>query len=217
MIHHRRLSTPEPDARVFAIQAALGEWILVFDPDMRLKPGTCRVLRQIAQSGDVDIVDFYCRNNYLGRWCVHGHGSQPVFRKFFRKSVFKPNPRNIHTFWHDSTTGRVLRLPADHAILHFSYSSVEGMCETFGRYAVRQAADFLAQGRRPSVTRMVWRPLKRLLGNYILRRGFLDGVPGLIVNLSVSGYIFLTEAHLWDLHRRSNRRSGESLDGVRND
>ena len=41
------------------------------------------------------------------------------------------------------------------------------------------------------------------LRNYVLRGGFRDGIPGLIVSLMNSYYVFLKFAKLWEHHRRS--------------
>jgi hypothetical protein len=94
-------------------------------------------------------------------------------------------------------------LGREHAIEHLAYSSVDDCVQTLARYARREAQQAFEQGMGPSVVRMVWRPIKRLAGNYVLRRGFLDGVPGLIVSLAVSWYLFLVEAHLWEMHRQA--------------
>jgi len=198
LIAHPRMPAAEPEARIAAIEASSGEWIFVFDPDMRISARTASRLRQIVDNDEADIIDFFCDNYCFGRHCPHGHGSQPVFRKMFKRSCFKPNPRNIHTFWHDSLSGRVLRMPRSCPLVHLAYENVEECVETLSRYARRLAEQAVAEGRRPSAARMVWRPLKRFTGNYLLRRGFLDGIPGVIINVLVSWYIFLEEAYIWE-------------------
>jgi (heptosyl)LPS beta-1,4-glucosyltransferase len=208
LIHHPRMPAPEPEARIAAINAATGQWLLVFDPDMRITPETAQRLRQIAENDEADMVDFYCINYYLGRCCPHGHASQPVFRKFFKKAAFQPRSINIQTFWHDSLTGHSLQLSRKHGILHLGYATVADCVETLTRYAHREAAQARELGRTPSIRRMLWRPVKRFLGNYIWRRGFLDGMPGLIVMVAVSWYLFLTEALLWQAPAKT--AAGES-------
>jgi glycosyltransferase involved in cell wall biosynthesis len=210
VISHRRMPAPEPDARIAAINAASGDWILVFDPDMRLPKETAEKLQEVVSKDQADVVDFYCMNYFLGRLCLHGHGSQPVFRKFFKKSSFFPNDVNIQTFWYDSLKGRVITLPRQFPLLHYSYPTLQKMTETFSRYAKREAEQAFAQGVHFSVWRMLWKPLKRFIGNYFLRRGFLDGMPGFLVSVSVSWYIFLIYAHLWEIQRQSKRVSGSS-------
>lgn len=201
VILHPRRAAPEPEARCAAIAAASGDWILALDPDMRLQPATCEKLRAIADSGAADMVDFYCRNRFFGRSSTHGHGSQPVFRKFFRKSAFQPRPGSIHSFLHGSLSGRAIRLGRRDAIEHLAYETTWQLTETLVRYARREAQDAWQQEIRPSVWRMTWLPLKRFLANYFVRWGWLDGIPGLSWNASIAAYAFLIEVYLWDLWR----------------
>lgn len=201
VVRFPRSPAAEPDARIAAIDAARGPWILVMDPDMRLPQETADRLRQIAERDEADIVDLTMHNYFLGRPCFHGHGSQPVFRKFFKKTSFIPQPRHIHTFWHDSLTGRVLRLDRRYFMIHLGYRSFSQAFETLVRYARREAEDWKIAGRRPSLIRAHWRPMKRFFGNYIWRLGFLDGIAGLILNALVSFNVWLAEIFLWEATR----------------
>jgi len=206
VISHPRMPAPEPEARIAAIKAATGDWILVFDPDMRLSAATCERLRAIAERDEADIVDFYCLNYFFGRWCRHGHGSQRAFRKFFKKACFAPRSTNIQTFWHDSLSGRVLGLGREHAILHHAATKVRAYASTLARYAWREAEQAQDAGVRPSWLRALLRPARRFFGNYFLRLGFLDGFPGLIINLLVARYVLDTEVNLIRMWHDSARR-----------
>lgn len=210
VISHKRMPAPEPEARTAAIEAATGDWIFVFDPDMRISAETARRLREIVDKDEADIIDFYCDNWFFGAHCPHGHGSQPVLRKMFKQSAFKPVSRNIQTFWHDSLSGRILRLGREHAIRHLGYATVDQCVETLVRYARREAEQDYEAGAKPSLARMLWRPCKRFAGNYILRQGFRDGVAGLVVNGWVSWYLFLSEAFLWELLLRAKGADQEA-------
>jgi len=137
VISHPRQPAPEPDARIAAIAAAAGDWIFVVDPDMRIPAATAARVRELVQRDEADIVDFYCDHVYFGRLCRHGHGSQPVYRKLFKKEAFKPVSRNIQTFWHDSLSGRVLQLGREHAILHLAYDTIAKCIETGRQVAFR--------------------------------------------------------------------------------
>jgi hypothetical protein len=48
---------------------------------------------------------------------------------------------------------------------------------------------------------MIGRPLWRFVRDYILKLGFLDGVPGLIIVASTMYYVFMKHARLWELER----------------
>jgi glycosyltransferase involved in cell wall biosynthesis len=200
---HKRMLAPEPEARTFGIGKCTGEWVLILDPDMRVSAPLRARLDQLVTEDQADIVDFYCVNFMFTKWCKRGHGSQPVFRKFFKRRLFDPKPKNIQTFWHDSLLpGRVLGLPKKYAITHYAYPTIENMVDILVRYARREADDEFRRGRTFRLWPALWGPTKRFIGNYFIRRGFLDGMPGLIVSAGVSGYLFLIEAYLWELGRR---------------
>lgn len=204
VIEHARMPAPDPEARTAVIEAAAGDWILAFDPDMRLPAATASWIQQVVANDEVDIVDFYCEQFYFGRRCLHGHGSQPVYRKLFRKSCFQPVSRNIHTFFQDSLHGRVVTSGRDTPLQHLAYESVSRCLDIHTRYALREAEQAVAGGRRPSLARMLFSPVRRFAGNYLLRQGFRDGMPGFLVSTIVAWYAFLIEAHVWDLTRQKH-------------
>ncbi len=203
---HKRMSAPEPEARIAAINACDGDWIYVLDPDMRISERNAKRVRQIVENDEADMVDFYCNHVYFGYQCRFGHGSQPVYRKLFKRSAFTPRSVNIQTFWHDSLSGRLLRLPRDFAIVHLAYPSVNSCIKTHERYALREAEQAVEHGIKPSIARMLFRPGKRFIGNYFLRQGFRDGVPGLIISIIVSFYLFAIEANIWHINREKTTR-----------
>jgi hypothetical protein len=57
----------------------------------------------------------------------------------------------------------------------------------------------------------VTRPFFRFLRDYILKRGFADGMPGMIIALSDAYYVFLKYAKLWELGhtKETNGRGSE--------
>jgi hypothetical protein len=50
---------------------------------------------------------------------------------------------------------------------------------------------------------MIMRPLYRFFRDYILKRGFLDGIPGLIIVASTMYYVFMKHAKLWELEMKA--------------
>ena len=58
-----------------------------------------------------------------------------------------------------------------------------------------------AEQRRAGWTDLVAHPPLAFLRNYLLRGGIRDGIPGLIVSLMNSYYVFLKFAKLWELQQ----------------
>jgi hypothetical protein len=55
------------------------------------------------------------------------------------------------------------------------------------------------QGKRARVFDLLFRPLTRFIKMYLINRGYLDGIYGLIVSLMGSFYVFMKYLKLWEL------------------
>jgi hypothetical protein len=55
---------------------------------------------------------------------------------------------------------------------------------------------------------MILRPIYRFLRDYIVKGGFLDGIPGLIIVASTMYYVFMKHARLWEMERNMEREHG---------
>jgi hypothetical protein len=57
-------------------------------------------------------------------------------------------------------------------------------------------------GRRATATEIAIHPRLAFFRNYIVKGGFRDGLPGLIISRMNAYYVFLKFAKLWELDRR---------------
>jgi hypothetical protein len=71
------------------------------------------------------------------------------------------------------------------------------------RYTTLAAEDMHAAGRRAGVVDLCFHPQAAFARNYVLKRGMLDGVPGLIISVMNAHYVFLKFAKLWALNHRA--------------
>ncbi len=65
-------------------------------------------------------------------------------------------------------------------LLHDSAESLEHYLDKQNRYSTLAANAALAQGKRAHVAQLLLSPLVRFIKFYFVRRGFLDGLPGLV-------------------------------------
>lgn len=160
----------------YAVQQASNDWVLCLDADERLSPELARSIREELQAPRYVGYELVRRNRFLGRWLRHGEGyPDPVIRLF----------RKDHGRWTDDPVhekvvcdGPVGRLPGD--LLHDSAESLEGYIEKQNRYSTLLAQSLAARGERTSVAKLLLSPLARFARYYLLRAGFLDGMPGLV-------------------------------------
>ncbi len=118
--NHARMPTVEPEARSYGISKCSGDWILMLDPDISVPAPLRTRLDEIALNDLADAVDLYRINFYFTKWCARGPISGPVFRQFFKRRLFHPVFKNIHTFVPDSmpADSRIISLPRKYALKH---------------------------------------------------------------------------------------------------
>ena len=161
-----------------ALALATQPWVLSLDADERLSPEALDALEQaLARPGRGVAFGFNRCSSWMGRPIRHGRWYPDRKVRVVRRgegSWGGPNP-------HDrlEPAGEVRWLDGD--ILHDPYRSFDEHLHTIASYS-RTSADALhAAGVRARTWDVVCRPPLHFVDAYLLRRGFLDGLPGLMV------------------------------------
>ena len=182
------------DFKNWAIPQASHPWVLVVDADERMTPELAsEILKVLSSPNPKDGYRIAFRTFFLGHELKHGGWSTGTSLRLFRRDC-----RYQDVWVHADVivpSGRVGRLR--HKFLHYTYWSVEQYFEKFNRYTTHAARDMQAHGRRPSVLRMITHPPLNFLKFYVVRGGFLDGVPGLLMAALSAYYGFVKYAKLW--------------------
>jgi hypothetical protein len=84
-------------------------------------------------------------------------------------------------------------------MLHYTTWTYEQYLAKMIHYTGLSARDMHDRGRRAGFLGMLLRPPIRFFQLYVLRRGFLDGLPGLQMSMLVAFTGFLKQARLWSL------------------
>jgi glycosyltransferase involved in cell wall biosynthesis len=207
IVFHARTGYVEP-ARRYAISQARGEWVLVLDADERMTDALAKRLREVVHEDNCDVVSFWSLYWYFGGWVRHGGFFSGQWRRFFRRRVYLETYSDTdelvhHNFESLTRATRILQLSPEYHIRHHAYPTVEKyLSKTLGVYARLEGEQYVRQGRRFSLFRMLGEPLKEFIVRFLLRRGFLDGMRGFILACLYSGYRFSVWANVWFLSRR---------------
>ena len=180
------------------LDRARGDWILSIDADEVVQPELAMEIRT-AIAGRSQYAGYFIprKTEFLGRWIMHsGWYPDPVLRLFRRDSG-----RFSEDAVHESVVlqGSAGRL--DHDLLHYSYPSLENYFDKFNRYTSIAAREAYERGRRAGVYDLVVRPAAKFIKQYVIKRGFLDGIEGLILAVLSSCYVMVKYAKLWHLAR----------------
>jgi glycosyltransferase involved in cell wall biosynthesis len=160
----------------FAVEAASHDWVLCLDADEavseELRASIIAELR--APRGFVYAMPR--RNRFLGRWLRHGEGYPDWSVRLFHRGHARWGNEAVHEKVH--TQAPVLRLRGD--LLHDSAETLEKYLDKQNRYTSLQAEALRDAGRHASLLQLLISPVVRFIKFYLVRLGFLDGVPGLV-------------------------------------
>lgn len=186
----------------FAVSQAQHDWILSLDADESLSPELAENIRHALREGP----SFYTYNlrrcnQFMGRWLRHGEGYPDVVLRLFDRRDAHWSQDVIHE--KVICDGRAGELAGD--LLHRSENGIAAYLEKQNRYTSLQAERLYQQGIKTNIVQLLFSPMVRFIKFYFIRRGFLDGLPGLIHILIGCFNSFIKYAKLMELNRRSKR------------
>ena len=160
----------------FAVASAAHDWVLCVDADERVSTELAASIQRVLEAPASPIYRMARRNRFLGRWLAHGEGYPDWSPRLFDRRRAGWSDDTVHEkVLYAATPGT---LEGD--LLHESAETLSGYLEKQNRYTTLAAEQLLAQGRRAGALQLVASPLVRFFKFYLLRLGFLDGVPGLV-------------------------------------
>ena len=179
----------------FAAAEAQFDWVLSVDADERVTPDLAREITAALADPDAAGYRIPRITHHLGRWFRTTDWYPDSQLRLYDRRRAQWRSRRVHESVDVTGPVRDLR----HDLQHFAYRDVGHHLATMDRYTTLAAADMFEAGRRAGLFDLVCHPLAAFLRNYILKRGVLDGIPGLIVSAMNAYYVFLKFAKLWAL------------------
>jgi len=181
-----------------ALDRVAGPWVLSLDADEVVTPELAVEIRGLL-AGRPERCGYSIPRVtwYLGRPLRHVWYPDRKLR-LFRKGQAVWGEESVHERLRlDGPPGR-LTAP----LVHHSFDSIEDHVHTLQRYTTLGALDLFRSGRRFSVLRLLGSPLALFVKQFFLKRGLLDGFPGLIA-CGISGmHEFVKYAKLYELQRK---------------
>jgi glycosyltransferase involved in cell wall biosynthesis len=187
----------------YAATLATNDWILSIDADERVTPALAGEIRALLAATPAHVGYRLPRVTWhLGRW-LRSTDWYPDWqlRLYDRRAA-----RWAGQYVHESVEadGSVGRLRGE--LRHRAYRDLAEHLETIDRYTTLAARQMYEGGRRAGLREIAGHPPLAFLRNYVARRGFRDGIPGLIVSGMNAYYVFLKFAKLWELHHAPRPR-----------
>lgn len=180
-----------------ATDLARHDWVLSLDADEALSPGLRRELMDWKREPEPPVVGYWIARKtfFLGRWIEHTTWHPDWQFRLFRKSTGRWKGGRVHESF--LSEGRQGRLKGH--LQHYTYASVGEYLRQLERFSSLAAADYRDAGRRVGWARLAFSPPWVFFNNYVLRLGFLDGVPGLAASAMSATSVFFKLLKLWEL------------------
>lgn len=186
IIYHEHVGYADP-ARQYAIMQAEYDWILMVDADECIPPGLKDyIIKTVENNPDLGAIRFPVRDYFMGRFM---HGVYPNYStRFFRRGkVFWSG--EIHT--KPEITGETFLVPrklTEMAFIHNGTPSIEYVINKTNNYSNIEVRRRLKKSH--GWFDLTFGPFARFFKAYIIRKGFKDGIPGLISAVNAANYKF---------------------------
>ncbi len=172
----------------WAAEQAQYDWILSLDADEALSEALEAEIWSLKKTGPrFDAYTMPRLARYLGRWILHsGWYPDRKVRLYDRHKA-----KWVGEFVHESVRaeGRVGHLESN--ILHFTCDSLSEHLRTLDRYTTLAAQELAARKIPVPLWRLIVDPAWTFVKTYVVKRGFQDGLEGLIIAYMAAFYAFL--------------------------
>ena len=169
-----------------ALAECSGRWILSIDSDEYCTPALREeILAVIRQPSTSDVYHIPRSNYFMGRW-IRYSGWYPDYRQpqLFRKGCLQYQLDPVHEGYRLLTDIPIAYLK--HHMLQMPFENVSEMLKKADRYSTLGIERLKKKCHRASMFSAVLHGIWAFFRHYMIKMGFRDGWPGLVIALGVS-------------------------------
>ena len=179
---------------------ALNDWVLSLDADEALSVEAQKEILVAWENGlHEDGYEFPRLSYHMGRWIRHGGWYPDLQLRFFNRQKATWSPGHVHERVITQKVGR-FKSP----LYHWVFQDLADQVNTNNEYSSLGALDLLQKKKSFSLFKLLTKPLSKFLETYFWKRGFLDGLPGLVIAVGAAYSVFLKHAKHWE-HQKIKR------------
>lgn len=160
----------------FAVEQAAHDWVLCIDADERVSDTLRESILAVLSVPTFSAYRFPRCNRFMGRYLRHGEGYPDWSLRLFDRRHARWSDDAVHEKVLAATP--VGELSGD--LLHDTEETLETYLSKQNRYTTLAAAAAIDAGKRAGIGQLLFSPVIRFIKFYLVRRGFLDGLPGFI-------------------------------------
>ncbi|MDR1942578.1 MAG: glycosyltransferase family 2 protein [Endomicrobium sp.] len=187
--------------RNFALTQCSNDWVICLDADERITPELKEEIEQELRSTPrADAFIAPRKSKFINRWILHS-GWYPDYRHpvLFNKNKMKYKDQLVHE--DIEYNGKKVYFKGD--ILHYPYDSIKQFVKKSDFYTDLRSKEMFERGEKFKVLNLFVNPSVMFFKMYIIKKGFLDGLTGLILALLYSSfYTLMKYTKLWELENK---------------
>lgn len=186
--YKRALNNDFASQRNYALQKARGEWVLFVDPDETVSQELAEEITQVIKVTKADGFMIKREDLFLGKKLRYGETSAIWLVRLGRKTKGKWQ-RPVHETWEIENIEML-----KNSLLHNAHQNIAHFLTKINYYTDIEAVYRNKMGMITNLFEVIAFPLGKFVQNYIIRRGFLDGMEGFAMALMMSIHSFLVRA-----------------------
>jgi hypothetical protein len=180
----------------FAQDLTSHNWVLNIDADEVVSAESALEIKkavEIAETSREATGFFFPRKTfYIGRWIKHGGWYPNYLLRLADKRVSRWTEPSVHEEWVTQGKTAYLKEP----LLHYAFSSIQDQILTNLRFSHLGSQDLKRTGQRPSLCKLILKPIGKFFETYLIKGGWRDGLAGLIISVNAAHSMFLKYAYL---------------------
>ncbi len=189
------------DQKNVALNLCAQPWVLALDCDEELSAELRASIRAFFASGDHERftgAEMARKVFFLGRWITHGDWYPDRKLRIFRRDAgcWGGSPEHDKI---ELSQGAVTRLEGD--LHHYSFRDMRHYISKINGFADVFLERQKEAGEKWTLTATLFRPWWRFFRAYFLRRGFLDGFPGLWIAVATAFFAFVRYSRKYEDER----------------
>ena len=187
------------DQKNEVLSHATSDWVFSLDSDEEITEELKQEIKETIQNPDAKAGYYVPRRSFFhGRW-INNSGFYPDRQlRLFKRIKAKWVGERVHE--RVEIDGDISTLKSD--LLHYPYKgTVEGLENAANRYSSLQSQNLYDEGKRYKLWLLLFRPFFKFLEVYLLKRGFLDGIPGFIIAINSAHSMFLRYIKLREIEQ----------------
>ncbi len=190
------------EQRNFGLEKATGDWVLFVDADERISSALWYEIMANTNTPLDGYSGFYLKrqDSMWGKVLQHGETSNVKLLRLAKKDAGSWEGK-VHEAW--KVQGKKLTLK--NPLMHYPHQSVNEFLQEINYYTDLRAEELYNKKIKTSWWSIILFPKVKFVSNYVIKLGFLDGLPGLVFALMMSFHSFLVRGKLWFLWQKNEQ------------